>query len=646
MKNNKPKTRKNQKFKLLQSTICTMLLLLCLQVHSQRLTVSNTGAKILKDGNPITLRGVNFGNWLVWEGYMMNIEPGKDIRREKSPTQIRGIFKDLLGNDEAKVVNFENNWRNSYITNADFAQAKALGYNVIRVPFPYNIFWNSATGTVKNDGFVWLDKAVTWAKNNNIHVVLCLHTAPGYQSTGYTCDNPDGRTPNFWNDWNNVEIASTIWRAIAEHYLNYSGNEWIAGYDLLNEPELDVQAKKPLLMASYKRMTARIREVDPNHLIFAQGNYYSWDFYDMLERWDPNLVFENHYYGPQGQADPNPDLNLIKGQGAAYNIPIWTGEFGENTLDWIRDARIDYDAANVGWAFWAWKREFTNRSIYTYPGTPKWDAITNYIKWGGAKPSVADVVTGTNEICSRTLLSNCNLVTDLQDRLRPMAPVGKIISLQNTKYVSSNNSIGVVTANRDLAQGWEKFTVVSAGDNKIALKDSNGKFFNSQNGISAITSSSTAVNGWEAFEWVNIGGQIALKGFNGKFVSSEGGASSGMTCNRETVSGWESFNWMTTTAKTSTAAKAAIGNTQVIVRDFAAYPNPVSDKVSFSVPADFTKYTAQIFDLAGKQYSITTINSTDTTNSVDADNLPDGVYILRLDNGIEVKSAMIIKKNL
>ena len=30
--------------------------------NSQRLTVSATGGKILKDGNPITLRGVNFGN--------------------------------------------------------------------------------------------------------------------------------------------------------------------------------------------------------------------------------------------------------------------------------------------------------------------------------------------------------------------------------------------------------------------------------------------------------------------------------------------------------------------------------------------------------------------------------------------------------
>jgi aryl-phospho-beta-D-glucosidase BglC (GH1 family) len=639
MKNNKPKTIKPQKLKLLQSAIFTMLLLLCLQVHSQRLTVSNTGAKILKDGNPITLRGVNFGNWLVWEGYMMNIEPGKDIRREKSPTQIRGIFKDLLGNDEAKIVNFENNWRNSYITNADFAQAKALGYNVIRIPFPYNIFWNSATGTVKNDGFVWLDKAVTWAKNNNIHVIFVLHTAPGYQSEGYTCDNPDGRPPMFWSDENNVTIASNIWRAIAERYRYYSGNEWIAGYDLLNEPRLDIQALKSKILPAYKKMTASIRAVDSNHLIFAEGNYYSSDFYDMLERWDPNLVFSNHYYGDQGEANPNPQLDLIKGQGTNLNIPLFVGEFGENELNWVRDSRIDYEAANVSWAFWAWKREYTSRSIYTYPGTPKWDALTNYIKWGGTKPSQADAITATNEICSKVLLSSCNLVPELQDMLRPLAPVGKLITLKNTRYVSSNNSVGAVTANRDLAQGWEKFTVVSAGDNKIALRDSNGKFFNSQNGFSPITSSSTAVNGWEAFDWVNIGGQIALKGFNGKFVSSEGGASSGMTCNREIVSGWESFNYASTTAKLS------IEKNQVKDNQFAVYPNPVSDKLNFSVPEGFTKYTAQIFDLTGKQYSITKIDSNETTNSIDTNNLSDGVYVLRLENNSEIKSSIIIKKN-
>jgi endoglucanase len=640
MKNNKPKTRKNQKFKLQQSIISMMLLFLCLQVNSQRLTVSTTGAKILKDGNPITLRGVNFGNWLVWEGYMMNIEPGGNIR-EKSPTQIRGLFKDLFGNDEAKTVSFENNWRNSYITNSDFAQAKALGYNVVRIPFAYNMFWNQNTGTLTNDGFIWLDKAVTWAKNNNIHVILCLHTAPGYQSTSYTCDNPNGGTPNFWNNWNNVNIAATIWNHIANHYKNFVGNEWIAGYDLLNEPLLDNgNGQKSSLMTSYKVMTARIREVDSNHLIFAQGNYYGSDFYDMLQRWDSNLVFENHYYGPQGQSDPNPDLNLIKGQGAALNIPVWTGEFGENTLDWIRDARIDYDAANVGWAFWAWKRQYTDRSIYSFPGTPKWDALCNYVKFGSAKPSIADAVTATNEICNKSLLSNCNLVSTLQDRLRPIAPIGSVISLQNSgKYVSSNNSVGVVTADRGNVQGWEKFTVVNGGDNKIALRDSNGKYMNSQNGASPVTSNSTAVNGWESFEWINVGQQIALKGFNGKFLSSEGGAISGMNCNRESVSGWESFNYASTTAKLS------VEKSQIKDNEFAVYPNPVSDKLNFIVPEGFTKYTAQIFDFTGKQYSITKIDSNETTNSIDTNNLSDGVYILRLDNNLEVKSAIIIKKN-
>jgi endoglucanase len=627
-----------QKFQ--KSLFCIMLLFICIQLNAQRLTVSKTGAKILKDGNPITLRGVNFGNWLVWEGYMMNIEPGKPVR-EKSPTQIRGLFKDLLGNDESRTLNFENNWRNSYITNSDFAQAKALGYNVIRIPFGYDMFWDLKNGTLKNDGFTWLDKAVTWAKNNNIYVILCLHTAPGYQSKSYTCDNPDGGTPNFWNNWNNVTITATIWNHIANHYKNYSGNEWIAGYDLLNEPVLDNgNGWKGNLMESYKQMTTRIRQVDSNHLIFAQGNYYGSDFYDMLQRWDSNLVFENHYYGDQGQLDPNPELDLIKAQGAALNVPIWTGEFGENTLDWIRDARIDYDAANVGWAFWAWKRQYTDRSIYSFPGTPKWDALCNYIKYGSAKPSVADAVTATNEICNKAILSNCNLVSELQDRLRPTPPIGKTISLQNSgKYVSSNNSIGVVTANRNIAQGWEKFTIVSAGDNKIALKDSNGKYFNSQNGASPVTSNSTAVNGWEAFEWINIGEKIALKGFNGKFLCSEGGAVSGMNCNREVVSGWESFNWTSNTAKNSTE------KSKVMINEFAVYPNPVSDKLTFKAPEGFTKYTVQIFDLTGKQYSTTNINSTEKTHSIETSNLSDGVYILRLENtNLEVKSSIVIKK--
>jgi endoglucanase len=622
----------NQKFK--QSFLYLLLLLSVNFANSQRLTVSATGSKILKDGNPITLRGVNFGNWLVWEGYMMNLD--KD--GFKATSQIRSSLKNLLGNSESRTVTFENNWRNNYIANSDFARAKALGYNVVRVPFHYNMFWNTTTGVVKNDGFTWLDKTVTWAKANNIYVIFCLHAAPGYQNPTYTCDNP-GTTVNFWgNNFANVVIAGKVWRHIANRYKNFVGNEWIAGYDLLNEPVLETN--KPNLLQSYKDMTAQIRAVDANHLIFAEGNYYGSDFYDMLQKWDSNLVFTNHYYGGQGEANPNPSLTLIKAQASNLGIPLWVGEFGENTIDWVRNARIDYDAENVGWAFWSWKRQATDRSLYSFNSTTGWDNITNYIKNGGTKPSVTNTVNWLNEIAVKTKIENSTYVSALHDKLKPSVPTGSIVWLQNSgQYVISNNGVGPITANSSNLGTWEKFTVVSTSDGKIALRGNNNNYVNSQNGASAMTCNSAVIGGWESFEWVDIAGQVALKGFNGKFVSAEGGATTGMNCNRETVGGWESFNWQTTTARVAT------GKQQVLANEFVVYPIPFSDVLSFNAPEGFENYSLTLFDLTGKQLLFKQINSNQTTNSLDTNNLTDGIYILKLDNNSEVKSAMIVKKS-
>jgi endoglucanase len=607
--------------------LCYIFLFSSNGAYCQRLTVSASGSKILKDGNPITLRGVNFGNWLVWEGYMMNL----DQDGKKATSQIRSEIKSLLGNSEAKTVTFENNWRNSYITNSDFARAKALGYNVIRIPFHYNMFWNTTTGAVKNNGFTWLDKAVNWAKANNIYVIFCLHAAPGYQNPTYTSDNP-GTTVNFWaNNWANVVIAGKVWKHIASRYKNYAGNEWIAGYDLLNEPVLETN--KPNLIQSYKDMTAQIRAVDTNHLIFAEGNYYASDFYDMLEKWDTNLVFSNHYYGPQNEANPNPNLSLIKGQGAALGIPLWAGEFGENTINWVRDARIDFDAENVGWAFWAWKRQTTDRSIYSFDTTTGWNTITTYIKNGGTKPSVANVEIWLNEICAKTKIENNVFITSLQDKLRPSVPIGNVVWLQNnSNYVTSNNGVGPMTANRTAIGGWEKFTIVNAGDSKIALKGNNNLFANSQNGTSAMTCNSTSIAGWESFEWIDIAGNIALKGFNGKFVSAEGGSSSGMNCNRETVSGWESFNWG------STFLGRLTDNTPN-ENKFIVYPNPSKDIIFYTVPAGYKNHTILLLDYNGKQV----YKSKNNNNNINISSLPKGNYLLQIDNNIEVQTIPIVK---
>ncbi|MEV4887032.1 hypothetical protein SAMN05660461_5773 [Chitinophaga ginsengisegetis] len=122
------------------------------------------------------------------------------------------------------------------------------------------------------------------------------------------------------------------------------------------------------------------------------------------------------------------------------------------------------------------------------------------------------------------------------------APIGQTITLKssNNLYVCSENGTQAMNANRTVAQGWEQFSVVSAGSGKVALV--NGGFYVcSENGTQAMNCNRTAIGPWEQFDWIsNSDGTISLRGSNGSYVSSEGGTQP-MTCNHTTIGATEKF---------------------------------------------------------------------------------------------------------
>ncbi|MEI3802463.1 MULTISPECIES: lectin [unclassified Chitinophaga] len=122
------------------------------------------------------------------------------------------------------------------------------------------------------------------------------------------------------------------------------------------------------------------------------------------------------------------------------------------------------------------------------------------------------------------------------------APIGQTITLKssNNLYVSSENGTQAMNANRAVAQGWEQFSVVSAGSGKVALV--NGGFYVcSENGTQAMNCNRSVIGPWEQFDWIsNSDGTISLRGSNGSYVSSEGGTQP-MTCNHTTIGATEKF---------------------------------------------------------------------------------------------------------
>jgi endoglucanase len=140
-------------------------------------------------------------------------------------------------------------------------------------------------------------------------------------------------------------------------------NTWIAGYDLINEPNwtfenrsnlngCDDQTNAPLRQLLVD-ITAAIRQVDTNHMIILEGNCWAGNYNGLLPPWDDNLVISFHKYW---DAPTAASLQPWVDKRNQWNMPVWLGESGENSNEWFRDVVRHCEQANIGWAWWPWKK--------------------------------------------------------------------------------------------------------------------------------------------------------------------------------------------------------------------------------------------------------------------------------------------------
>jgi hypothetical protein len=333
---------------------------------------------MLPDGKPFIMRGTNLGNWLVPEGYMFKL---KDVN---SPRMINQAFTELIG--PSAMDSFWNTYLNSYVTAADIHYLKSIGMNSIRIPFNYRLFTNEKYLGVSNPnhGFEWMDKLISWCKKEQLYLLLDMHCAPGGQ-TGDNIDDGDGY-PFLFESEKDQQLTADIWKRIASRYKNES---IIIGYDLLNEPiatYFDADHFNPKLEGLYKRITAAIREVDKNHLIFLGGAQWDSNFAPFGTPFDSKLVYTFHkYWTSPTQEVIQPYIDFSN----KYNVPIYCGETGENTNEWIDSFRVTLENAKVGWHFWPYKKMDDSRCIVQFKRPAHYDSVITYAET--AKKNFADI---------------------------------------------------------------------------------------------------------------------------------------------------------------------------------------------------------------------------------------------------------------
>lgn len=366
-------------------------------------------------GKNFVLKGFGLGEWSNTEAYMLEWPDGNGkYLWYYGYTRIHSTLDTLMGQPAADQ--YWQTWRANVITEADVARWENWGVNAIRMSIDYH--WLSTTdGVYLESGWQWIDQLIAWCKAHHIYVILCMHAAPGAQNPELMSDTVDGQ-PHLWTQ---PEIYQPwtihLWQAIAQRYAE---EPTVAGYDLLDEPllsESNPLRGGPVVRAFYVKVTAAIRTVDTNHIIFACGT--SWcgspaGVGAMLPPWDDNMVLVFHKYWDQNNLASIQGYLTIRSE---YNVPLWNGETGENTNSWAKSMVDLLSANNIGWSWWTYKKVNQNTNPCSIPQPENYNEILKYVYGKGPKPSQAVAGSIMRELADNAATSHCKWNGGLVDAL-------------------------------------------------------------------------------------------------------------------------------------------------------------------------------------------------------------------------------------
>ncbi|RNI26465.1 cellulase family glycosylhydrolase [Rufibacter latericius] len=287
----------------------------------------------------------------------------------------------------------------SRYTKKDFEQIKSLGCDVIRLPINLHGMTKGAPNYTLDPLFLsFLDQAVTWAEELDLHLILDNHSFDPLDNTQPSVEG----------------ILEKVWTQMAQHYKDRSDKVY---FEILNEPHGISDAQWNAIQG---RIIQVIRRHDTRHtLIVGATNFNSYQNLAQVPVYPDNkLIYTFHFYDPflfthQGATWVAPSLlplanmpfpyraqdmpafpNSLRGSWmeGAYNnyaqegtvakvkqlidiaaqfkearkVPVYCGEFGvfqdnsrnEDRVFWYNEVRRYLEEKKIGWTSWDYHGSF------------------------------------------------------------------------------------------------------------------------------------------------------------------------------------------------------------------------------------------------------------------------------------------------
>jgi hypothetical protein len=351
----------------------------------------------------------------------LRLLPAADGRDLPTIGDVTGRQVLLRGVDVNQLIDYylrdPNVPANEPLTDADFAQMAAMGFDVVRLGMSWSRL-EPQRGVFDQAYLQQIGTAVAQAKAHGIYTVLDMHedawgnalaspdqqcgggTSPttGYDGAPAWATITDGTLHcqfmardlapavgaafgNFYTDRDGIqtELVRT-WAFVAKAF---AGEPAVAGYDLLNEP--GIGANPPissglLLGRYYSAAIDALRGAERSgggfsHLIFFEPSVlWSGLGFDVTPppgfTSDRELVFAPHPYSESITMDQSlgltiasieRNLTMSSRAAASYGAALWAGEwgwFGDPAVDGAKVARFtaEQDRLGIGGAFWVWRQ--------------------------------------------------------------------------------------------------------------------------------------------------------------------------------------------------------------------------------------------------------------------------------------------------
>lgn len=380
------------------------------------------------NGNIVQLKGAALGNWMLLEGYMWGFMT-TDCNRE---WMIQRTFERLAGKEASD--RFFPEYRKAFVTEGDIHRMAQIGFNSVRLPFNWKHFMHEGPGIrFKEEGFERLDEVIGWCRKHGLYAILDMHAAPGGQ-TGSNIDDGIDDVPRLFIDGDNRDKALELWKRIAERYKDETA---VGGYDLLNEPlrpyretapVKDLDHLIPSLIRFYDECVKCIRSVDKNHLFSIEGAHWARDTRVFTHLYDPNMCIHFHAYWTQAHKAL---LEKYIALSEKFNVPLWLGETGENTLEWYTTLFPMLDENGISWNFWEWKKSIRRNSNYVIRQPEGWKQAIDFVL-GGPHPGFKEGQRMLNEWLINCRFENCEEAPEVANAImrRPGTAIPAISYMQ------------------------------------------------------------------------------------------------------------------------------------------------------------------------------------------------------------------------